>query len=149
MPYVAPFIGRIKYNDQIVGTGFVVHESGLIATCYHVLKVAGEPFTGKIFTFEPLIDLAQAVQATALAQCDQAHDVALLRLNEPLPEGVEVARLVRSDAAESGMHFETQGYGRLDDAGHRYSYGSAAGTVVGPYGRDNTDVLVLESKHLL
>src|SRR5919202_5479901 len=106
MPQVAPYIGRLKFTNQIIGTAFVVHESGLISTCYHVLKSAGEPFAGKIFTFEPLIDLAQAVQATALEQCDQAHDVALLQMNEPLPEGVEVARLVRSDAAPTGTWFE-------------------------------------------
>jgi len=149
MTQVAPYIGRLRWQEQIIGTGFVVHASGLIATCYHVLRAAvKEPIAGKTFAFEPLINLKVNVPVVALDRYDEQHDVALLQVEGPLPDGIEVASLVSSDVAISGMRFQVQGYGKMKENAETHDYSSAGGIIIGPDQERATKLLLLESKQV-
>jgi S1-C subfamily serine protease len=79
-------IVRIASNKRI-GTGFVVSDDGLIATCAHVLGPSRPEKTSVVFQ-------ADGVQreATVLAEswrAVDAEDVALLRVSGTLPTGVQ------------------------------------------------------------
>jgi len=136
------------WNNKPVGTGFLVHESGLIATCYHVVRVAGDSPEGQRFIFEFLTD-GQTRRAIVTDKLDPQHDIALLQLTGPLPKEVEPVTLINSEATRSGMNFQVIGFGEVNDPTHQYRYSSATGVIVGPTDRDGVDLLQLESKQVL
>jgi hypothetical protein len=148
MPEVPPYIGKLLWNDKVIGTGFFVSNDGLIATCYHVLKVVGDPPIGKTVMFQ-LLTQDRIVKAAVTNKLDPKHDVALLQAIEPFPSEIEVARLVDSNAVKPGAQFSVIGYGEIDDPGHTYKYVSARGEIIGPVSRDGVDLLQLESKQIL
>ena len=76
-----------------LGSGFVMHPSGLILTNYHVISGAGKVEV----TFR---DVKEPQEAEVLS-VDRAHDVAFLRV-QPLPEGTHVVELQSSQMPVSG-----------------------------------------------
>jgi hypothetical protein len=90
------------------GTGFLVHESGLIVTCAHVL--GNEPRPENILVVFALT--GQVCSAKVLAQGwrpREAEDVAFLQLQGPVPAGVEALSLGQSHGTE-GHSFLTFGF---------------------------------------
>jgi S1-C subfamily serine protease/thiol-disulfide isomerase/thioredoxin len=89
--------------DQPVGlgSGFVMHESGLILTNYHV--IAGAAAVEVAFR-----DHAQTQTAEVLS-VDRLHDVAFLRVN-PLPERVHVVELQSTELPIPGASVWTLGH---------------------------------------
>lgn len=86
-------------EGETLGTGFLISDDGLIATCAHMVEgtepriafPAGEPRPAQIMT------------------TDEIHDVAILRLEGELPEGAQPARLGRSIGAYH-REFWSRGY---------------------------------------
>src|SRR5436305_3306942 len=79
-------IVRIVSNRRI-GTGFVVTDDGLIATCAHVLGTSKPEEAFVVFQGDGVQQ-----EATVLAESWRSvdtEDVALLKLCRPLPAGVQ------------------------------------------------------------
>ena len=73
-----------------VGTGFVVHRDGLIATCAHVVQACGAGPGGTVrLAFYATGEVWEATVERDGWRDPGAEDVAILRLQGPLPAGVE------------------------------------------------------------
>lgn len=102
------FVWIHNYHKQIIGAGFLIGEKE-IATCAHVVRAAlGLEFTP---VNAPKVDISisfpflkqDKLSATVLLEgWDQEKDIALLRLNDDLPEGVQPTWL--SDVKKLGNH---------------------------------------------
>lgn len=142
-----PFTATLRHNETLLGSGFLVHRSGLLATCYHVLRHLGEPVADKplevCFLGEERWSPARATQ-----HYDQRHDVALLQLDTPRPD-LAVPQLVSAGGGQRGEAFTLTAYGVLEDSGRSYAYLSALGHLVGPAERDGVGLLHLESRQIL
>ncbi|NMG21062.1 trypsin-like peptidase domain-containing protein [Brasilonema bromeliae] len=107
-------------NNNTVGTGFVVSESGQIVTCAHVVRDAcatGEVAEGVEVDvyFSKAQNEEQKAQKARVAVCfhDYEDDVVLLQLDTPsLPDGIEVAILGTAEES-AGNKFRSFGYRRL------------------------------------
>lgn len=149
------FTVRIRGKDSFVGTGFLVHQSGLIATCYHVVEDAcgskNEPISaGNSLEFVTLDNRpGWAIITEAL---DERCDIALLQVKGDIPLGLQSVPLLDSKAIEPQQQFTLTGYGEVPEEQqhqHRYDYVSAKGSIVGPAKRDDVDLLQIESSQLL
>src|SRR5688572_6474459 len=123
-------IGKLIYNGKILGTGFIAHGSGLVATSYHVVAKVGDPPIGKKLTFR-FLDGSHDLSMSVTHAVDRKHDVALLRVVGRRPSGIAVAKLLPSSTARPNVGFHTRGYGYLDDPNHTYDDLSAAGQIAG------------------
>lgn len=102
------FVWIHNHHKQIIGTGFLIGEKE-IATCTHVVRDAiGLEFTP---VNAPKVDISisfpflkqDKLSATMLVKgWDQEKDIALLYLNDDLPEGTQSVRL--SDVKRLGDH---------------------------------------------
>lgn len=73
-----------------VGTGFVVHRDGLVATCAHVVRACGAGPGGTVrLAFYATREEREATVERDGWRDPGAEDVAILRLQGPLPAGVE------------------------------------------------------------
>jgi tetratricopeptide (TPR) repeat protein len=140
----------ILLNDQSAGSGFLVHEDGLVATCRHVLAAGGEDMDNKRFAVR-LLNGGEAVPASihAMPPKENPEDVALLKIDGPVPEELKKATLVQSDGVRPGHAFELTGHGKLADAGHQYDFLPAHGDVAGIVRRDRIEMLQLSSNEIL
>jgi len=97
-----------------VGTGFVVHRDGLIATCAHVVQACGAGPGGTVrLAFYATGEVWEATVERDGWRDPGAEDVAILRLQGPLPEEVELLPL-GSSRHSRGHDFSSWGY-RLAD----------------------------------
>ncbi len=98
-----------QYGDT-TGTGFVLTDDGLIATCAHVVASAGTgPSDTVRLVFHHTDDEASATVEPDGWRDPEAEDIAILRLDGSLPEGVKPVPL--GSAAETANHsFETFGF---------------------------------------
>ena len=97
-------------DDTTAGTGFVVTDDGLIATCAHVVQGAG---AGPDDTVRVAFHVTEE-EHKAQAEIDwwrgpDAEDVAILRLEGPVPEGV-VSLSLGSSAGVEGHTLTTFGF---------------------------------------
>lgn len=83
---------RILVADTTAGTGFLVSDDGLIATCTHILgEACPDASVSVVFRFGPPGVAAEVCEARiehALTRPAEAEDVAFLRLCDPVPDGV-------------------------------------------------------------
>ncbi|MEU6483655.1 FxSxx-COOH system tetratricopeptide repeat protein [Streptomyces sp. NPDC046887] len=145
-PGVAPFAGRVLCGGEAVGSGVVVHNSGLIATCWHV--IAARPGGGGLgFT---TLDGRYSFPVMVDGEPDRRHDLVLLRPADQvrLP-ALEAAWLVAADCVPAAEPFTVQGTGTVRDPGHVYEFLSATGRIIGPAQRDGATWLAVESRQLL
>jgi hypothetical protein len=116
---------RIKWQGRIIGNGFVVHASGLVATAYHVLRDAVQPFEGQTFTFELLADPklgtadVNAIPLEATALHSATNDVALLQMRAPVPDNLAVAPLIHSDESQARHALPSPGLWRAPQSTRR------------------------------
>jgi len=114
-------------NGDTDGTGFLLTDDGLIATCAHVVESAGAG-SGDIVR---LIFHHTGDEATALIEPEwwrepSQEDVAILRLNGDLPKSVEPLPL-GSSAGVEGHGFETYGFPDAGDIEGLWGYGALGG----------------------
>jgi len=97
-------------GDSSVGTGFVITDEGLIATCAHVVGETGaKPGQMVRLIFHAAVGERQAEVLQEYWSEPHAQDIAILRLAGSLPEGVAPLPLGFSLGAE-GSIFRTFGY---------------------------------------
>ncbi|MBN1236651.1 MAG: trypsin-like peptidase domain-containing protein, partial [Methanotrichaceae archaeon] len=110
-------IVRILAADGITtsGTGFILSEKGIIATCSHVvqaekLQVRGYPKPVKVeVIFRANGERRVARLLPQAWRAAEAEDVALLQLEGPLPQGAEPLPLGTSEGS-AGHDFQTFGF---------------------------------------
>jgi WD40 repeat protein len=81
----------LRENGDTAGTGFLLNDTGLIATCAHVIWNEGgpRPRPEKItLVFHAIGETRQATVLPDWWRSAQADDVAIVQLDGPLPEGV-------------------------------------------------------------
>ncbi len=104
----------LKENGETSGTGFILSEEGLIATCAHVIWNEGEsrPRPEKVtFVFHATGESGQATVVADWWRSSQAEDMAILRLDGPLPQ--EIAALQPGSSQGTNEHpFESFGFPR-------------------------------------
>ncbi len=113
----------LKPDGTTAGTGFVVTDEGLVATCAHVVTNAGAgPGEAVRIIFHHTGD-----EATAPVEpddwCDpNKEDIAVLRLDGPLPQGVKPLPLGHSRDV-SGHRFKTYSFPDAGDIEGLWGYG--------------------------
>lgn len=97
------------------GTGVIVSSDGFILTCYHVISdekgkvVAGKPIHIS-FPFAPAI----SAQARLIEEyCNQDLDIAVLQIQDKVPEGIRIAHL--SEEIDSSHKFTSFGFRKPRD----------------------------------
>jgi tetratricopeptide (TPR) repeat protein len=125
-------------QNMIVGTGFVASDDGKIITCAHVVEAAIGPNKSQkdseisIYFPQAKGDDNKLKKAKIISILGKNEDdIALLRLTERLPIGVNVA--VLGDAESSFKHeFHSYGYRSLDAYSAGWAYGTILGSVEPP-----------------
>ncbi|MCI5190656.1 MAG: serine protease [Candidatus Electrothrix sp. AS4_5] len=102
------FVWIHNHHKQIIGAGFLIGEKAVV-TCAHVVRAAlGLEFTpvnapkADISISFPFLKQDKLSATVLLEGWDQEKDIALLRLNDDLPEGVQPTWL--SDVKRLGNH---------------------------------------------
>jgi tetratricopeptide (TPR) repeat protein len=117
-----------------IGSGFIVHEEGLVATCHHVLiDMLEEGENSPIGKHFVIANLERTVQMKALCiASDEPCDVALLQIDGSVPPGMEPARLINSEAiSQKGYRFIIRAYGDLRERDIQHFDLSAGGIILG------------------
>lgn len=100
----------VKPNGTTAGTGFVVTNYGLIATCAHVIEAAGVKPGGVVrLAFLATGEEREAVAVSAWWRASDAEDIAILRLQGNLPRSIHALPL-GSPGRGKGHRFETFGF---------------------------------------
>ena len=147
MSLILPFAGRVEVAGLPVGSGCVVHSSGLVVTCWHVVS----PYIDSVAELSFLtLDNRQKFPIRIVGTPDLQHDLVLLQPADGvrLP-ALTAARLLAGESALPGDLFTLQGFGEVDDSGHSYKFLSATGKVIGPAQRDGIVLLEVESRQVL
>ena len=145
----------LRRNGKPVGTGFLIHESGLLATCFHLVprrsapaSGAAEAIVGEIMDFVTLDADGFGVtgQAEVTNRFDAERDAALLQIRGEVPAALQAVPLIRGDhRAVVGADFEIVGHAQLPDPGVRYDYYPAIGQIESVLPRGPVRVLKLKS----
>jgi len=131
-----PSIVRVVGPDgTTVGTGFVVTDDGLVATCAHVVEAAGAgPGDTVRVVFHATGEEREALVEPDWWRDPDAEDVAILRLEGPLPE--EATPLDLGAAEGSANHpFRAFGYPVVGDIEGLWATGEIKGLVRDAQGR--------------
>ncbi|NJO82664.1 MAG: trypsin-like peptidase domain-containing protein, partial [Blastochloris sp.] len=141
-------IGMLRHsNNQFpIGTAFLIHDSGLLASCFHVVAALGPQPQGQRLEFQPL-GTATPITAIVTNMLDPQHDLALLQLTMPIKAAP--LRLIRSTAIVPGTPFQLSGYGETPAEPERFGFLSAHGSIVGRLELDGVVMLQLSSKEIL
>ncbi len=106
----AGIIRILKPDGSTAGTGFVVTHDGLIATCAHVVQYAGAGSGDTVrLVFHSTGEEREAIVEPEWWRAPDAEDVAILRLEGPLPDGV-VPLPLGSSGGTSSHSFKTFGF---------------------------------------
>ncbi len=129
-------------QGETVGAGFVVSEN-LVVTCAHVVDDAGCAPGGAIrFVFHATGEEWQAQVDTVLWRPADQEDVAFLRLEGDLPEGIQPVLLGASEGTD-GHPFTTLGFPDANPQGGVYGDGHILGET--RLGAEGIKVLQLSS----
>lgn len=139
------------WNDQPVGSGFLLHADGLIATCHHVLHdiLQGGAHTGKHLepntNISPVgrrfqiatLDRSQRFEAICLAS-NPDHDVSLLQIDGALPQSMPIPRLIDIKTIPMGSYtFTVTAFGKIEETAYQYDYLSTGGEIWGLISRSS------------
>jgi WD40 repeat protein len=133
---------RVVSNKRI-GTGFVVSDDGLIATCAHALGSTRPEKATVIFQ-----RTGERQEATVIAdwwRAVDAEDIAFLKIDGALPEGVQALPLGSCEGT-SGHNIRTFGYPAVGEVEGVWGEGKALG--FGPMTRGGQPLLQLHSSEI-
>lgn len=125
----AGIVRILRPNGTTAGTGFIITDDGLIATCSHVVQSEeaqrrGDPRPDSVdVVFHATGDHRQAGVEPDWWRPAEGEDVAILRLEGPLPEGV-TPLLLGSCRGTSGHPFKTFGFPAVKDLEGMWGYGT-------------------------
>lgn len=144
--FSASIVRVLKPNGSTAGTGFVISDDALIATCAHVLLNAGSQ-PGKPIRLEFRLPDQSKPILSAWVDADylrkvEAEDTAILRLEGPLPNGVQRLSLGRWNQLSKGV-FKTFGFPAKYDDG---LLGEAH--ILGNISRNGLSILQLRSPEI-
>jgi len=106
----AGIVRILDSEGKTAGTGFVITDDGLIATCAHVVQGAGAgPGDTVRVVFHATGEEHEAKVEPAWWRAPNAEDVAILRLDGPVPEGV-IPLSLGSSAGVEGHTLTTFGF---------------------------------------
>ena len=133
-------------EEAALGTGILVTNGGLIATCYHVIKSivksksAGSS-SSKKYVSVSFSDGSIKLEAE-IRECREDLDVAILKIDK-IPDGYEEAKLGIRTYDYIGHRFVSRGYRKNERYSHLPSNGTISDIV---YSKDwSTEVIRLES----
>jgi len=132
-------VGRVVVSSRETGSAFAVSDE-LVLTAFHCVRGDGDLPTQEPIAFK-LTDGAPLAM-TIEDQPDVAHDIALLRLSEALPEGW--APIPLSQPNEEFRDVAFQAYGYPADRPFRQHALTVDGTLVNPSGEMDGGVTALE-----
>lgn len=118
----AGIVRILKPDGATAGTGFVVNNEGLVATCAHVVQYAGAGPGDRVrVVFRATGETQEAEVASEYWRSPDAEDVAVLHL-ENLPEGVTPLPL-GSSGGTSTHHFKAYGFPEAKGTEGMWGYG--------------------------
>ncbi len=100
-------VAVLKEENEPIGTGFVVHPTGIIVTCAHLLRP--QPDGTILLRFTVNNQIAQAIVIEEWSRGRDEEDIAFLRLTTPLPPDVPILPLISSQPF-AGRAFHCWGY---------------------------------------
>ncbi len=100
-------VAVLKEENEPIGTGFVVHTTGIIVTCAHLLRP--QPDGTILLRFTVNNQIAQAIVIEEWGRGRDEEDIAFLRLTTPLPPDVPILPLI-SRQPFAGLVFHCWGY---------------------------------------
>lgn len=107
----AGIVRILNQDGTTAGTGFLVTGDGLMATCAHVVEAAGaSPGDALRIVFHAIGEEHAATVEPAYWRASTAEDVAILRLEGSLPEGIAPLPLGGSTRAKIGDVLSTFGF---------------------------------------
>lgn len=126
----AGIVRILNRADSTVGTGFVVHKEGLIATCAHVIASAGYGPSDRVsLIFQETGAKAEAVVEPTWWCAPLAEDVAILQLTDPLPSAIPPLPLGESSGTVDHP-FQSYGYPAIGTDDGLYGAGQILGGIV-------------------
>ncbi|HWM06427.1 MAG TPA: serine protease, partial [Actinophytocola sp.] len=129
---VPGYLGRLLTADrEPAGTCFQV-DPGVLVTACHVLDDLDAARPDAEVLVDPLA--GGDPRPARVLRVDPIHDLAVLRVDEPLP--ASVAGLAPSDEVRARTDAQVLGVALVDDAEHEYRYAPAVGEWLGPTVRD-------------
>ncbi len=144
MPTPPSFVGTIRTDDKVLGSGFIVApDYRLVATAAHVINKPNSniPIAISNLRFQPL---GQTIlfKIKSLIGIKPAHqeDIVLLELSEPLPDDIEVPTLLTHIAPTSDVWV----IGYAVSKGLHREYKSAQGKLKGITIRDGINLYELD-----
>ena len=106
----AGIVSILRNDGTIAGTGFIVSDEGLIATCTHVLESAKVGREDKVTVHFQAGDHDRIAQVMGTWWCgSDKEDMAILQVGGGLPEGVRSLKL-GSSGGTSGHKVHTFGF---------------------------------------
>jgi hypothetical protein len=121
-------VGILQQDGRMAGTGFVVHH-GMVATCAHVVDLAGAGPDGTVhLTFHTTKGQQEAKVEPEYWRDPEAEDIAILRLEGSLPDGVKPV-LIGHSPQENGHPFITFGYPPVREKDGMWGYGTVGNLV--------------------
>lgn len=123
----ASIVCILNQHGNAVGTGFVVTDEGLIATCAHVVEGAG---AGPGETIEIILRINNEKRRAFIQperwRAPNDEDIAILHLEGILPAEVQIAML-GSSGGTTGHRFKSYGFPNAGDIEGLWGYGRLGG----------------------
>ncbi len=130
---IPAYLGRILTDEGIsAGTCFQV-SPGVLVTAWHVLNDLGRDAEGDTVNIDALNDASELATAQVI-RVDPLHDLAVLRVDTPLPESV--VGWFATDWVPLNDPVVVTGVAEVDDPGHEYGHLDAPGHWAGGTTRD-------------
>jgi hypothetical protein len=126
---LAGIVGILRQDGRMTGTGFVFQDDGMIATCAHVVNLAkaGPGSTVRLVFYTTKEELEVKV-VPEYWRDPQAEDIAILRLESSLPNGIKPV-LMGHSPQEDGHHFLTFGFPPVRGKDGMFGYGTIGNLV--------------------
>jgi hypothetical protein len=126
---IAGIVGILQQDGRMAGAGFVVHDDGMLATCAHVVDLAGAGPGGAVhLNFHATKDEQEAKVVPEYWRDPEAEDIAILCLEGQLPEGIKSVVLGRAPQKD-GHHFITFGFPPVRNKDGMWGYGTVGNLV--------------------
>lgn len=130
----------LKPDGSTAGTGFVVKNNGLIATCVHVVQAAGAMPNGQVsLTFHR--DDTPLKAKVVPGGWHPSDDIAFLKLAEPESRGLAAVTL-GSACGSNGHRYQALGYPEDGEVQARWPQGRISGMV--PVDGYNTELVQIQ-----